>query len=157
MKTDLLAVLVSAGALACGSIACARSDAGLKADVARRIAADPATSSLHVSVDVTRHIVFLSGMTNTLEEQQRALDVTRSVRGVGLVVNDILLNETALANKVKQALAADPLLSAVPMEVEAQDGVVRLMSDATNREQRERAVQIASAVAGVKGVEDRMK
>ena len=96
-------------------------------------------------------------MTNTPEEQQRALDVTRSVRGVRLVVNDILLNETALADEVRRALAADPLLAAVPMEIEAQDGVVRLMSDATNREQRERAVQIASAVAGVKEVEDRMK
>ena len=96
-------------------------------------------------------------MTNTLEEQQRALDVTRSVRGVRLVVNDILLNDTELADKVRRALAADPLLAAVPMDVEAQDGVVRLMSDATNREQRERAVQIAAAVAGVKDVEDRMK
>jgi hyperosmotically inducible protein len=143
--------------MALGSIACARSDADLEKAVAGRLAADAATSTLHISVGVTRHIVFLSGMTNTPEEQQRALDVTRSVRGVGLVVNDILLNETELADEVKRALAADPLLAAVPMEVEAQDGVVRLMSEATNREQRERAVQIASAVAGVKDVEDRMK
>lgn len=143
--------------MALGSIACARSDADLEKAVAGRLAADPATSTLHIAVGVTRHIVFLSGMTNTPEEQQRALDVTRSVRGVGLVVNEILLNETELADEVKRALAADPLLAAVPMEVEAQDGVVRLMSEATNREQRERAVQIASAVAGVKDVEDRMK
>jgi osmotically-inducible protein OsmY len=138
-------------------VACARSDSDLQKEVADRIAHDPATASLHIAVDVRRHIAFLSGMTNTPEEQQRALDVTRSVRGITLVVNDIFLNESALADEVRRALSADPLLAAIPFEVEAQDGVVRLMSDATNREQRARAVQIASTVADVKQVEDRMR
>jgi osmotically-inducible protein OsmY len=102
-------------------------------------------------------MAFLSGLTNSADEQQQVLDVTRAVRGVKLVVNDILLNETQLADQVKRALAADALLAAVPFEIEAQDGLVRLISDATNREQRERAVQVAAAVPGVKEVEDRMK
>jgi osmotically-inducible protein OsmY len=147
--------LLHAALLGCAG--CARSDDDIQKDVAAQMATDPATSGLHISVDVRRRIVFLSGMTNTVDEQQRALDVTRSVRGVKLVVNDIVLNEAALANQVKQALAADPLLATVPFDIEAQDGVVRLISDATNREQRERAVQITSAIAGVRDVEDRMK
>jgi osmotically-inducible protein OsmY len=136
---------------------CARSDANLQKDVADRLAGDPATARLHIAVDARRHIVFLSGMTNTPEEQQRALDVTRSVRGVTMVVNDIVLNESAVADRVKRALAAEPLLTAIPIDVEAQGGVVRLMSKDTNREQRALAVQIASAVTGVNEVEDRMR
>ena len=96
-------------------------------------------------------------MTDTPEEQQRALDVARSVRGATLIVNDIGLNQIELVGKVRRALSAEPLLAAVPIQVEAQDGIVRLMSSATNREQRARAVQITSGVDGVKEVKDLMR
>jgi osmotically-inducible protein OsmY len=73
------------------------------------------------------------------------------------VVNDMWLNNTTLADKVKEALAQDAVVGKIPIEVEAQGKLVRLSSDRTNREERERIVKIASAVEGVAEVEDRMR
>ena len=151
----MLAILLFTAASVCAG--CARSDAEVRDDIAARLAANPATSGLEVAVNVRRRIVFLTGRTDTPEEQQRVLDAAEAVEGVLLVVNDIALRDTALAGRVKAALAADPALAGIAIEVDAQNGAVRLTSDATNAEQRQRAVQVASAVDGVAHVEDRMK
>ena len=151
----MLAILSFTAATVCAG--CARSDTQIRDDLAARLAASPATSGLDVAVDVRRRIVFLTGRTDTPEEQQRVLDAADAVEGVLLVVNDITLGDTALAGRVKAALAADPALAGIPIEVDAQNGTARLTSEATNAEQRQRAVQVASAVDGVARVEDRMK
>jgi osmotically-inducible protein OsmY len=101
--------------------------------------------------------VYLSGKTATPAEQQQAIALARDVKGVKLVVNDMWLNNTSLADKVKEALGHDEIVGKIPIDVEAQGGLVRLSSDQTNREERERIVKIASAVEGVKEVEDRMR
>jgi len=101
--------------------------------------------------------VYLSGKTPTPTEQQQAIAHAKEVKGVKLVVNDMWLNNNTLADKVKEALAQDAIVGKVPIEVEAQGKLIRLSSDQTNREERERAVKIASAVEGVAEVEDRMK
>jgi osmotically-inducible protein OsmY len=64
---------------------------------------------------------------------------------------------SALINKVKHALAADEQIGRVPIDVDVEGTIVRLMSDQTNSDQRDRAVRIAAAVEGVSQVEDRMK
>jgi osmotically-inducible protein OsmY len=74
-----------------------------------------------------------------------------------LVVNDMWLNNRSLADKVKDALGQDAVVGKIPIDVEAQGGLIRLSSDQTNREERERIVKIASSVEGVKEVEDRMR
>jgi hypothetical protein len=67
------------------------------------------------------------------------------------------VSRAELAEKVKAALASDPLVGKVGIDVNVEGDAVRLSSDQTNREERERAVGIASAVAGVAKVEDQMK
>ena len=78
-------------------------------------------------------------------------------RGIKLVVNHMSLTNSALIDKVKQALVADETIGKIPIDVDAEGTIVRLMSDKTNSDERARAVQIASAVEGVTQVEDRMK
>jgi hypothetical protein len=72
-------------------------------------------------------------------------------------VNQTWSADAPLAESVRKALAADPLVGGIPMEVDAQGDAVRLWSDQTNREERVRAIEIASAVEGVGRVENHMK
>lgn len=137
--------------------ACSPSEADIRREVRARLDADPATASLALSIEVKRQVVYLSGKTPTPTEQQQAIAHAKEVKGVKLVVNDMWLNNNTLADKVKEALAQDAIVGKVPIEVEAQGKLIRLSSDQTNREERERAVKIASAVEGVAEVEDRMK
>jgi hyperosmotically inducible periplasmic protein len=139
------------------SAACQPSDSVIRRDVQERLAANPATAGSQLSVDVQGGVVRLGGKTATLEDQQLAMSLARSVNGVKVVVNDMWSHNAPLAHRVQDALASDPLVGRVPIEVEAKGDTVRLTSDQTNQDQRARAVQIASAVEGVRQVEDLMK
>ncbi len=137
--------------------ACGPSENDIRNDVRARLAADETTARLGLSIEVKRQVVYLSGRTASPAEQEHAVALAREVKGVKLVVNDMFLNNNALADKVKEALAQDEVVGKIPIDVEAEGGVIRLTSDQTNSEERARIVKIASAVAGVAQVEDRMK
>ena len=151
MKLTLLCLIAGL------SLACIPSEADIRRDVVAQLAANPSTASLGLSVSAENRVVYLTGKTATKEEQQRAIDLARAVRGVKLVVNQMWINNAALADKVKAAITADAVVGNIPIEVDANEGAVRLMSDQTNRDERARLVQIASAVEGVQRVEDQMK
>ncbi len=122
----------------------------------QRLDADQALAKLELSIEVKNRVVYLSGRTLTEEQQQRAVAAARG-RGIKLVVNHMSLINSALIDKVKQALAADERIGHIPIDVDAEGGIVRLKSDQTNSDDRERAVRVASSVDGVTQVEDLMK
>jgi osmotically-inducible protein OsmY len=136
--------------------ACVLSESDIRRDVRQRLDADQALAKVDLSIEVKNRVVYLSGRTSTQEQQERALAAARG-RGIKLVVNQMSLTNTALINKVKQALAADEKVGKIPIDVDVEGTIVRLMSDKTNSDERERAVRVASAVEGVTQVEDRMK
>jgi hyperosmotically inducible periplasmic protein len=139
------------------AIACGRSDQDLEQAVRKQLAADPATANLDLSVSVRGGTVSLSGETRTRAEQARATEIARGTEGVTDVTNLMVISDGDVVDAVRKALAADPVLASTRIEVDSQNGIVRLMSDSTDRAQRERALAVAKAVVGVKGVEDRMK
>lgn len=66
------------------------------------------------------------------------------------------LSDANITAAVKAALATDPGLSALAIEVNTQDGVVRLEGPAPDATARERAAMIAAAPQGVNGVDNRL-
>lgn len=66
------------------------------------------------------------------------------------------INDAAVTAAVKTALAADPALSAMKIEVTTTDGVVQLDGPAPDYRARERAEVIAMAPQGVVRVENRL-
>jgi osmotically-inducible protein OsmY len=139
------------------SLACVPSEDEIRTEVRARLAANPTTAPLGLSVSAQNRVVYLSGKTTSKEEQQQAVELARAVKGVKLVVNDMFVNNAELVDKVKAALAADATIGKIPIEVDAKGGFVRLMSDQTTRDERTRIVEITSKVEGVEQVEDRMR
>ena len=136
--------------------ACVLSESEIQRDVRERLDADPALAKVELSIEVKNRVVYLSGRTFTQEQQRRAVAAARG-RGIKLVVNHMSLINSALIDKVKQALAADETIGKIPIDVDAEGTIVRLKSDKTNSDDRARAVQVASSVDGVTQVEDLMK
>ena len=62
----------------------------------------------------------------------------------------------ALVAKVRSALADDPVLKRLAIDAVASDGVVTLLGTADTPAHRNKAAQIASAVAGVKSVKNNL-
>jgi osmotically-inducible protein OsmY len=137
-------------------VGCGPSESEIRLAVRQQLDANETTGPLGLSVEVRNRVVYLSGKTSTPEEQELAVKLA-TVDGVKLVVHDMWINNRELADKVRAALASDAIVANVPIEVDAEGSTIRLMSDATNADERARAMQIASAVEGVTQVEDRMK
>jgi hyperosmotically inducible protein len=66
------------------------------------------------------------------------------------------LDDTGITAAVKTALAADPALSALKIEVSTEAGVVSLSGPAPDERSRERAAVIAAAPEGVVRVDNRL-
>ena len=66
------------------------------------------------------------------------------------------LSDTGITAAVKTALAADPSLSALKVEVNTTHGVVRLDGPAPDAKARERAGVLAAAPDGVRQVDNRL-
>jgi osmotically-inducible protein OsmY len=137
--------------------ACGRSDATVQSDLQQQLAADPATSSAGLTVTVKDGVALIGGQTETMTQQQRALDVARAVKGVKQVQSEMRLSDAALTEEVKKAVAADSSVNQVPLRIEVKDAEVKLYSDQTNGDQRARLKELASSVPGVVHVEDDMK
>jgi hyperosmotically inducible periplasmic protein len=61
------------------------------------------------------------------------------------------LGDAGITAAIKTALAADPVLSALQIDVSTRDGVVTLEGPAPNQDARSRASVLASAPTGVEG------
>ena len=139
------------------SAACGPTDPSLQIAVDQRLSHDPQTASLGVDIGVMRGVIHLAGEVASRDQQRRAVELTRSVDGVKDVVDEMHLSDKAIVAAVKVALAADPLVGSVPIEIDSNAGSIRLMSDQTDRDQRARAMEISAKVDGVIHVEDRMR
>jgi hypothetical protein len=73
--------------------------------------------------------------------------VTAHARTVGEVIDD-----TRIVAEVTARLTADSLSNFVKIDVKAESGIVTLSGTVDSADKRSRAVQLASAVGGVKGV-----
>ncbi len=71
-------------------------------------------------------------------------------QGAGEAVSD-----SALTTEVKANLVADAVLSGVAIDVDTTDGVVSLNGLVTSEQERQRAIQVARSVEGVKRVDGR--
>lgn len=66
------------------------------------------------------------------------------------------VRDAAITASVNAALAKDPSLSALRIDVDTSAGRVALKGSAPNAEARDRATQLAMAVDGVRGVDNRL-
>jgi hyperosmotically inducible protein len=137
--------------------ACAPTDPAIQTAVDAQLSVDRVTAPLSVDISVNRGIVRLSGEVESRDQQRRAVELARSVHGVKNVTDEMHLSDVAIIAAVKQALAADPLVGKIPIDVDASAGSIRLKSDQTGKDDRTRAVEVASKIDGVTHVEDLMR
>jgi hyperosmotically inducible periplasmic protein len=65
------------------------------------------------------------------------------------------VSDTALTTKVKSNLLADSTVGALAIDVDTTEGVVSLNGIATSEQERQRAIQVAQSVEGVRRVDAR--
>ena len=86
---------------------------------------------------------------------QGAADAKRDIKNMANDAKD-KVNDATITASVNAKLAGDKELSALRINVDTVDGRVALHGSAPNAEARDRATQLASAVDGVKSVENQL-
>lgn len=133
------------------------SDADLHSALVVRLRMDPRTAHLSIDVTVANEAARVTGETDTRVQQQDALEVVRSVAGIANVVNELRLSDRTTQQTVERALADEPLLAGLTINVSVYRGIVRLEGAGTDKFQRARAVGIAAQVDGVVRIDDYMR
>ena len=167
-RTVLTAILVLV------ATGCAQTDAGITTAVKTQLAADDAVKASQINVDTRNAVVTLSGSVDTATAKSRAVEIARATNGVANVVDAIqvsgatavaretysadraMFSNSAITAGVKGKLAGDPTVRALRIDVDTQNQIVTLAGDVRSPGERDRALQLARAVEGVKDVVDRL-
>lgn len=169
----LMLALVCAVLSACAATATNRStgefidDKSIAASIKTSLLADPATDGLNIDVEVDRNKVQLNGFVDSQSQVDRAGEIARETSGVNSVENNLrvtagnrqtgeYIDDNSLAARVKLALANDPTVKSLEVDVEVNRGIVSLGGFVQTSAQRSAAVAAARNVNGVVKVIDNM-
>lgn len=141
------------------------SDMALTSKVKSALAADSAVRAKDIEVETRDGIVQLSGFVESEDAIAAAVMRARSVDGVDEVRNDLVVrnedrpakqpvSDTVIASRVRSSLGGAQLDDESDVNVEVSAGVVQLSGFVTSVEEKARAGDAASAVPGVRDVEN---
>ena len=135
-----------------------RSDDALRQDLETALSADPVTASYTIGVTVEKGVATLTGNVESWGARELTAYVAKGVKGVVELRNRVDVTHAGtrsdheLENEIAQRLRWDVLVDASLIDVEVEDGKVRLSGVVASAAERTRAFQDAW-VAGVSAVE----
>ncbi|MBT1070334.1 BON domain-containing protein [Pelotalea chapellei] len=130
-------------------------DAQIQQAVVNALQVDPRTSTYKISVDVTGRVATLRGTVETLEAKRAAKQDAMNTRGIIAVKNRLKvqptleLDDASVAKRVREALAADPLVESYQIGVSVIGNVAYLSGTVDASYQKTEAEFAASTVTGV--------
>lgn len=130
----------------------------IRESVEEALLEDPATDSYEVKVAVSGNVVTLTGTVNSWQEKHLAEKVTKGVKGVTGINNQLAVRydetrpDIEIEADVEQALRWDALVDHELIRVGVKEGVVNLSGTAGSAAEKSRAV-LDAYVTGVKSVD----
>ena len=169
VMASLLAIAVDSAGMALPSTTVGTDidDSVVTSSVKAALLADSDIKSFDFTVETRKGEVMLSGFVDNQAQLDRATAVTHAVSGVKSVQNNVILKvaPTTIGNKldagiitskVKAALLADAKVKSFDIAVVTRKDEVLLSGFVDNREQMDRAIDIARKVEGVHSVSNEM-
>jgi osmotically-inducible protein OsmY len=138
--------------------------ARVKGALAERLGAG---ESIRTDVETFRGRVQLNGFVDAERKRDEATRITRSVRGVAAVDNNLqvvskgrstgeFVDDNVLTAKIKSAFAQDTTVAAHEVNIDVRRGVVLLAGFVDNESEKARAGEITSRIAGVERVDNQI-
>ncbi len=141
-------------------------DGTVTAKVKNALGKDPLVKARKIDVDTLEGIVILTGVVETEEEAQKAVEVAQGVPGVKEVKNNLQLgkktwgqafDDKVIGSKVKAKLIKEPGIRSLNIDVDVNKGVVTLTGVVGYQHQKDRVMEIARTTSGVIEVVDNIK
>jgi hyperosmotically inducible protein len=141
-------------------------DAAVTTRVKNALGADPLVKARKIDVDTLEGIVILTGVVETEEEAERAVEIAQGIAGVKEVKNNLQLgkktwgqafDDKVIGSKVKAKLIKEPGIRSLNIDVDVNKGVVTLTGVVGYQHQKDRVMEIARTTSGVIEVVDNIK
>ncbi|MDQ6982801.1 MAG: BON domain-containing protein [Mariprofundus sp.] len=141
-------------------------DAAISSKIDARLIAERDMPSRWIGVEVIRGRVILTGHLPTRSHIERAVYITKQIRGVTSVNNKLeigqpkirtVLSDSWITTRIKRALWNDKLVSGFKIHVDTVNGKVYLQGVVKSLIERQRAKDIARGTPGVTAVVDLMQ
>ena len=135
-----------------------RTDVEIRSDIVAALAVDPSTESYELDVAVQDGTVTLSGTVESYKERELCATVTKGVKGVREIDNEIKVRyesdrtDGEIKAEIERLLANDVRIDAYLVDVAVKDGDVTLSGTVGSATERTLA-QSTAWVAGVKNVD----
>lgn len=138
-------------------------DAAISSRIKTALLTDSNTDGIDIELDVSRGQVQLNGFVDSVEESEKAESIARRVKGVTGVSNNLrvaegsrrfgeYVDDKVLVARVKGALARDPAVNSLSIEVEVNRSVVMLGGFVETEGESLAATAAAKRVKGIREV-----
>ncbi len=140
----------------------AKPDSELKADVTNALLLDPATDSYEIDVAANNGMVTLSGRVESWAEKNLADDVSKSVKGVKDVVNNISIffesdrTDYEIKSEIERKLEMNAYINEALVEVKVDKAAVTLTGSVGSAREKNN-VYAEAWVGGVKNVDNQLE
>ena len=129
---------------------------------------DKRVKARQIKVETQQGVVTLRGKVASGEERTAAEEITKGIDGVKSVRNTLEIvpdakrkaldtKDDEVTKAVRDRLAADEKLKAASIRVRADNGMVTLMGTVPNAQVKDRAVEMARKVPGVRAVRNELQ
>ena len=138
------------------------SDSEMVKAVETVLAWDDAVAAPLIGIAVRKGIVTLSGTVDNMLSRDRAEVLVRSLKGVRAINNRIsikpvLRNNGRIQSNIKNAISSDPMGQRLAVKVSVVKGIAVLNGEVESYSEKIMAENIAKRVAGVTGIDNRIK
>lgn len=173
MVTGCAAALIGAGATGGYKVATDErnadgmwDDSAITTKVKHKLLKDQMTTAFQIDVDTLEGNVFLTGVVETEQESERAVEIAKNVSGAKKVTNNLQIGErtfgqsvddTVTGSRIKAKLILEPGIMSLNIDVDVYNGVVTLTGIVDSSEQRKRAIEIAQSTIGAARIVDNIK
>jgi len=151
-------------------------DTQITAAVKTKLAQEKLGTVTRIDVDTTLGTVYLTGVVESAAFKYRAATLARQVAGVRDVVNNLkvqapaagasggpsrtagqVVDDASITAAVKAKLAGEKLSTVTKVDVDTRNGIVTLTGNVNSETMRQRAVEIAREVEGVRNVVNNLR
>lgn len=134
-------------------------DSAIDLAIERAFVSDKCVEPNFIDVRTADGIVTLSGTVDNILSKKRALTLTKSIKGVQSVVDEIKVSpekcsDEQVSEDVARTLADDPAVGRDGIKATVKDGVVTLTGTVANWVEKQLARTVAEGVRGVKRVDN---
>jgi|GEM_PF-3216207 len=111
-----------------------------------------------IKLEVHQGVVFLSGIINTLKDQEEAINIVKTITGNGVIdysiLNPAICRDKDIKDNILVVFLDDPSIYAPDLGIQVLNGVVTLTGSVASAWEKEEAVNAAKGIVGVVKVVD---